>query len=499
VPLISFEDVSVKLNDQMILRGVWLELRRGDVLRVVGANGAGKSTLLKLLRGDTWPTSGSRTYHFHGEPRESPIGAKERIAFVSPELQERYQRLEFDRTALEVMQTGFAQTDFLYTALESEQLQRSREFAQEMQLGALLERPFRKLSKGQMRQVLLARALIGNPDVLLLDEFFSGLDQVSNQRLRQMVRIRLEQGLTLVYTTHRDEEPLSISVTTIHLEHGQVVRSVHPTVEAQRTAPDPAPDPAPPQHDVETAARATQIEIRDANVYLGEPRDDATAQDGDATKASHLVLEHIDFKLEAGSKWLIVGHNGAGKSTFARLLRGNLSPAAGGSVAWFGSERTPIWERQARIALVSSDSQAWHRVDATGFEIVASGFLGGIGWHRELTLEQTARVRALLEALNVTQLETRNALFFSQGELRKLLIARALVTHPDVIILDEALDYLDAPSRTLVWNLMQREAQKASLIVIAHRQEDAPPFLTRAMRIEHGRIVWIGESDQLPW
>ncbi len=489
--LIRLENAGVNLNQTQVLQGINLELRRGDVLRVVGANGAGKSTLLKLLQGNTWPTSGSRTYHFHDEPRQSPIGAKERIALVSPELQERYQRLEFDRAALEVMQTGFAQTDYLYTPLEPQQIQRSLEFAHELQLDSLLERPFRKLSKGQMRQILLARALINNPDMLLLDEFFSGVDHISSERLREMVRSKLEHGLTLVYTTHRDEMPLSSQVRTIHLEHGQVMQSGSPTVGTRHASPL--------RHDIANALPTTLIEVRNANVYLGEPRDDATAQDGDATSTSSFVLKNIDFELEAGSKWLVVGHNGAGKSTFARLLRGDLPPAVGGSVSWFGSKRTPIWERHARIALVSSDLQAWHRVDATGFEIVASGFFGGIGWHRELTPEQVTWVRTLLETINATHLETRNALFFSQGELRKLLIARALVTHPDVIILDEALDYLDAPSRQLVWDLVQGETRNSSLIVIAHRQEDAPPFLTRAMRFEHGRISWVGASDQLQW
>jgi molybdate transport system ATP-binding protein len=494
MPLIQLEHANVQLNDHAILERVSLTLNRGDVVRVLGANGAGKSTLLKLLRGDTWPTSGSRTYHFHDQPRQSPIGAKERIAFVSPELQERYQRLEFDRSGLEVLQTGFAQTDYLYTPLAPDQIKRSLEFARELQIEALLEQPFRKLSKGQMRQLLLARALIGQPEVLLLDEFFSGVDSASSERLRRIVRSRLEHGLTLVYTTHRDEKPLSSQVKTIYLERGKVV-SDHLTVGAQHAAPL--------HHDtLESHVRpATQrlIEIRNANVYLGEPRDDATARDGDATGTSKLVLEDIHFELEAGERWLIVGHNGAGKSTFARLLRGDLSPAVGGSVAWFGSERTPIWERQARIALVSSDSQAWHRVDATGFEIVASGYSGGIGWHRELTSEQRARVHHLLEALGVQNLETRNALHFSQGELRKLLIARALVTSPDIIILDEALDYLDAHSRTRVWDLVEYETRASSLIVIAHRTEDAPPFLTRAVRFERGRIAWTGDSSSLEW
>ncbi len=475
--LIKLEKVGLELNHRVLLENISLELYRGDVLQIGGANGSGKSTLLKLLYGDHWHSSGQRSYYFTSQPRSTPIGAKQQMALVSPELQERYQRLSQDQTALEVLQTGFAQTDFLYSPLEPAQKQQALEFAQDLQISDLLEAIFTKLSKGQIRQVLLARALLSAPRLLLLDEFFSGIDALAQSRLRQIVQHFLATGGTLVYTTHRQAESFAKDEKKLFLVQGKMGQWLETKTTAKKSKP--------PKNQ---AQPNILIEIENADVYLGEPRDDATALDGHALSATKLVLEQINFRLVQGQHCLVTGQNGAGKSTFAKLLRGDLAPAFGGLVRWFGSSQTPIWQRQQKISLVSSDAQVWHRLEATGFEIVASGYSGGLGWHRPLEAVEVARVQELLQKLEIGFLEQRNALYASQGELRKLLLARALVTRPEVIILDEAFDYLDAAARALVWQVLQD--QPATLLVIAHRQEDKPPFATQHLDFKHGRLFF---------
>ena len=397
------------------------------------------------------------------------------MALVSPEIQERYQRLNHQQTALEVLQTGFAQTDFLYTPLEPAQEQKLLELAENLKITALLGQVFTKLSKGQMRQVLLARALLNTPRLLLLDEFFSGIDTKARERLRQMVQGFLATGGTLVYTTHRQEAPFVKDEKKLFLEQGKMGRWLETKTTAKKSKP------------AKNQAQANiLIEIKNADVYLGG--DDATALDGHALSATKLILEQINFTLRQGQHCLVTGQNGAGKSTFAKLLRGDIAPAFGGLVRWFGSSRTPIWERHAKIALVSSDAQVWHRLEATGFEIVASAYSGGLGWHRPLAAAEVARVQELLDVLEIGFLEQRNTLYASQGELRKLLLARALVLRPEVIILDEAFDYLDATARTLVWRVLQD--QNATLLIIAHRQEDKPPFATQHLIFEGGEFLF---------
>ena len=487
MPLIALEQISLNLNHRQILEGIDLVLERGDVLRVIGANGAGKSTLLKVLRGDLWHTSGSRTYFFTDPPRESPIGAREHIALVTPELQDRLRRLEYDRTALELVQTGFAQTDYLYAPLTAAQLERSRFVMRDLKLEGLMSQPVNQLSQGQLRQTLLARAIVGKPDLLLLDEFFAGIDPDSRTRLRKLVDSLARDGLTIVYTTHREAETLETTTRHVTLEGGRIVSHAglrERVVGAQRAAPL-------------RLGSEMLIEVKHANVFLGDPRDDATAADGHASSAVNHVLHDIDLEITRGAHVALLGANGAGKTTLSRLLRGEIAPALGGTVTWFGSRQTPLWERQQRIGLVSSDTDARHRVEATGFTVVASGYANGVGWHAVLEAAQTQRVHDLLETLGIQELETRDVRFVSQGELRKLLIARSLVTQPDVLILDEAFDYLDATSRLALFDTLELLAAQTTFVVISHRRDEVPDWVTHGLRLEAGRVTWRGALADL--
>jgi ABC-type molybdenum transport system ATPase subunit/photorepair protein PhrA len=94
-------------------------------------------------------------------------------------------------------------------------------------------------------------------------------------------------------------------------------------------------------------------------------------------------------------------------------------------------------------------------------------------------------------------LAQKSALETSHGELKKLLIARSLVTNPDIVILDEAFDYLDAHSRNLLFELIESESNHTQFITIAHRLEDIPKLSTHALRLEAGRITFAGSIENL--
>ncbi len=490
MPLVSLRDVHLRLNDRHILEQIQFHLEPGETVWLRGANGAGKSSLLKILRGDLWPTAGQRLYHFTDPPRESPIGSRERIALVAPEMQERYGRLNFTASGLEVVKTGFAQTDYLYAPLTAPQRVRAETLLAELRLERLGDVPVNTMSQGQLRQVLLARALVGKPDVLLLDEFFAGVDAESQRRLHELVEGFAANGSTLIYTTHRDEERLNATTRTVTLEAGRLVDGGASGV--RRQSPVGAQRAVPLRADHEPL-----IEVRQANVYLGEPQDDATALDGHALSTRKHVLHDMSLTLSKGEHTALLGANGAGKTTLSKVMLGEISPALGGTVRWFGSPQTPIWERQARIGLVSNDGSLRHRVDADGFTIVASGFSGSVGWHRRLKADEEQKVRDTLELLGVSELGGPNALHVSQGEMRKLLIARALVTGPDVLILDEAFDYLDAASRQQLFHTLESLSGHVTYLVIAHRREDIPDWVRRVVRLEAGRVAWQGELAEL--
>ena len=498
-PLVALEHVNVTLNARPILRDIGFTLERGQCWAVLGPNGAGKSSFLRLVRGEVWPDVGGGVRRYaivSDEARESPIGVRERTAFVSPEAQDRYLRLELPVTGLEAVRTGFHGTDYLSYPLTPAEEARADALLVDFGLEGLRDRPVVEMSKGQLRRVLLARAVVGDPTVLMLDEFFSGVDGPSKAALMASVDGAVRRGLTVLYTTHREEEAIPSTSHALELRGGRIVSSG--PVGASRVGADRSPASSGRQPRQEPPpARATPgralVEIERADVFLGQPEGDLNAADGSGQPRKQRVLEGINWTIRAGEQWAVVGANGAGKSTLARLVLGELEPALGGRVTRFGLERMPIWERQARIGLISSDVQVRHRVPASGFTVVASGFGSSVGWARDLEAHERERVLELLSALDIAHLADREATATSHGELKKLLIARSLVTRPDVVILDEPFDYLDARSRGLLFDLIERETERTLFVTVAHRLVDIPPSVTHALHLERGRVRFAGE------
>jgi molybdate transport system ATP-binding protein len=365
-----------------------------------------------------------------------------------------------------------------------------------MKLERLRERRISEMSKGQLRRTLLARALAGNPRVLILDECFSGIDPESRADLMRNVDDAVRAGLTVIYTTHRLEERLETTSHELHLEKGRAVKmgafanNLKPESAEARIA-SPGTNSAP------ISNLEPLIEIESADVYLGEVLGSETAPDGMGAASKKRVLEQISWQVFPGEQWVIIGHNGAGKSTLAKLVLGEINPAFGGTVRRFGRERMAIWERQSRIGLISSDVQIRHRVDAPGSVIVASGLGGSVGWVRDLEPQEMDRVDELLAALEISDLRDRSALQTSHGQLKKLLIARALVTNPEIVILDEPFDYLDAHSRNLLLGLIERESERTQFITVAHRLEDIPRNVTHGLWLESGRVRFAGLLTEL--
>jgi molybdate transport system ATP-binding protein len=185
----------------------------------------------------------------------------------------------------------------------------------------------------------------------------------------------------------------------------------------------------------------------------------------------------------------VVGANGAGKSTFLRLLAGEEQPAAGTILRLDLGARACASELRGRVGLVSPELQARHRFDATGEAVVLSGFRGTIGLAEEPSRDERARAAAALGRLGIAELASRHLLTLSYGELRKLLLARALAPAPEVLLLDEPLAGLDPAARA--WTLAAVEeasARGAAVVAVTHHDDELPHALHRRLSLSDGRL-----------
>ncbi len=484
-PLVELEDVEVRLGGRVVLSHLTLTLRQGVSWGLLGANGSGKSTLLRVLRGELWPHhqgGGRRTFHLGGRPEESPIGVRELVGLVSPELQQEYLRRDWDLPVEAVVRSGFTDSVWPPDAATPAQAARIAEVLAQVGVAHLTARSVLALSSGEARKVLLARALAGRPRLLFLDEPCHGLDAPSRASFLTLVSGVARGGTPVVLATHRMDElvPEITRVAVLHRgrilaqgERDEVLKRHGAHRGASRDPLSPTPTPTST-----STSTATLVRISHADVNVaGQP-----------------VLRDLSWTVRAGESWAVVGPNGSGKSTLLRLIVGDEQAMPGGRVARLTlGERASVWDVKARVGIVSPELQARHRADLLAEEVVASGFTMSIGVDAPPTAAELVVVERCLARLGVAHLSGRRIHQLSFGELRKLLLARALVRDPELLVLDEPCDGLDPESRAAVLAGVEALARAGTpLVLVTHHAEDLVPSIDHVLELAGGRAVYQG-------
>lgn len=469
MPLIALDRLNVHLAGRHVLRDVSWRLESGEHWAVVGGNGSGKTTLLRVIRGDQWPDpegGGSRIYALDGI-EQSVASAARRIGYVSPELHERIARLELPVNGRALVASGLHDTFYAHGPLSDADAQAVDALLERFGLQALAARRVDALSHGELRRLLVARALVSSPRVLVLDEFLNGVDREARAALLTFVE-RAAAVTQVVCASHRPDDLPETIGRYARLAHGRIVESG---------------DGAPPRHHrVPPAAPAAGgvspdllLEIADADVYRGRT----------------LVLREIAFTLRRGEHTVIRGANGAGKSTLAGLLAGTIPAAYGARIVRFG-ETGPFSrsELSRRVVHVSDALQIAYDRDPSVEGVIASGFAASIGLYQKPGPEERERVAELMERLGLQPLAGRRFQTLSFGERRKVLIARGLVHRPEVLIFDEIWSGLDASFSDALHALLDElAAAGTTLVLVSHHDDDLPPFARRTFTIADGRLV----------
>lgn len=499
--LIELSDATVTRGQTRLLGPVSWRLLRGRHAAVVGENGSGKTTLLRLLRGEMPPDQNPgparpapRVYDFGHGPQTSSIGLRQRIGLVSPDMQDFYCLHARRAPARSVILAGFFDTPLLYDEPTDAQRAVTGAIIDELSIGHLADREMGALSTGQARMILIARALATGPDVLLLDECLEGLDAPTRREILGLLDAASaspEARATLVCVAHRaGDVPDCIDHFTI-LEGGRI-KAEGGREAALRVLADDAP---------RLAACDLPVKASGESANAGYPylvRMDNVSVVCDGAR----ILHAVRWQVLPGECWAVVGPNGAGKSTLLRLITSELAPyadeAGAGSVSRLGG--MPMDEARPRLGVVSPALQAAYGRElgweVSALETVLSGFRGSVGMLDEPTDDELVIAREWLDRVGLADLADRPLRRMSFGQQRRVFLARAMAPGPDLLLLDEPLTGLDAPSRALMRQSLARLAGAGlSFVLVTHHAADMIDGVNRVLVLEAGRVVFSGSRE----
>jgi ABC-type molybdenum transport system ATPase subunit/photorepair protein PhrA len=200
------------------------------------------------------------------------------------------------------------------------------------------------------------------------------------------------------------------------------------------------------------------------------------------------VLRQVEWLLHEGEHWAVFGANGAGKSSFLKLLYGDLSPALGGRIVRRGvAPGSPISAWKRRIGLVSAELQSEYAIDVSVRDLVASGRHASIGLNAPPTPADRRAAARWLRFFGLSPAATRRPRELSYGELRRALIARAMAANPRLLLLDEPLTGLDPAQRARLKRMLRQLMPKVTLVIAVHHAEDLPRGMTHALHLHNRR------------
>lgn len=462
-----------RLSDTRTLTIADLTIRAGESWAFVGTNGSGKSALARALAGELPLLKGECQGDF---TRLTRLSFEQLQKLVSDE----WQRNNTDLLSPGEEDTGRTTAEIIQDEVKDPA--RCQRLAERFGITALLNRRFKYLSTGETRKTLLCQALMSEPELLILDEPFDGLDVQSRAQLAALLESLNQQGYTLVLVLNRfDEIPDFI-------QHAGVLADCNLTETGEKTA-------LLKQALIAQLAHSEQLD----GITLPEP--DAPAarhaldphqprivlRDGMVSYDDRPILNRLSWTVNPGEHWQIVGPNGAGKSTLLSLITGDHPQGYSNDLTLFGRRRgsgETIWDIKKHIGYVSSSLHLDYRVSTTVRNVILSGYFDSIGIYQAVSDKQHKLAQQWLDILGMdTRIADAPFHSLSWGQQRLALIVRALVKHPTLLILDEPLQGLDPLNRQLIRRFVDVliSEGETQLLFVSHHAEDAPSCITHRL------------------
>lgn len=451
-----------------------VNILKGENVAFVGPNGAGKSLLADTLLGHYPLREGSVEYDF--SPSESNAVYKNvqsitfRDIYGSSEANYCYQ-LRWNLHEQEDIPTV---REVLAATYEGEALALLRQF----HLDAFINEPVVQLSSGELRKLQIVKALLQKPRLLVLDNPYIGLDAETRALLAESLEMLAASGalqMILILSSPRDIPSFVSSVFSVD---GCTLLGKFSRDEFCSAAVSPY---VLSVNDLRK--RVLELPNEDEALYCDEvlSMNNVTVRYGRRT-----ILRDFSWSVKRGEVWALCGENGSGKSTLLSLVCADNLQSYACDITLFGRRRgtgESIWEIKKRIGYVSPEMHRSYLRNLPVIEIVASGLHDSIGLYRRSTPQQMQSCMLWMEIFGIAHLRDRSFIRLSSGEQRLVLLARAFVKDPQLLILDEPMHGLDPLNRARAKAVIEAFSQRKgkTVLIVSHYEEDFPMTLTHRL------------------
>ncbi|MDO4430244.1 MAG: molybdate ABC transporter ATP-binding protein ModF [Lonepinella koalarum] len=475
--VLQIQQAKFKLHKNQYLNLPHFSLQAQQFCIVVGGNGSGKTAFSLALKGDLPIYQG----HYDNQFRH--------IELLSFEKQQRILEQTFkDRNSDHVDPNYFGETvvDMLLKSAKRSEL--IDFYVEKLRIQKLLTRPFIQLSTGESRKVLLAQMLLSEPDLVILDEPFEGLDYQSVQDWKILLK-SLSEKMAIVLILNRFSDMAGLLPTESTDTSAKSAVDFIAVLDQQELILQGSYDELREQslfQQLQYAELATEVPIPAAAIpveKLPKGQNPFELRDVRIQYGEKMILDKLSWIVEPYQHWWVKGPNGAGKSTLLSVLTGDHPQSFANDVKIFGRQRgsgETIWEIKQKIGYVSSQLHMDYRVNCPVIDVILSGFFDSIGVYQKVP--EALRIKAMewLSRLKLEKLAKIPFRSLSWGQQRLLLIARAMVKYPPILILDEPLQGLDGVNRKLVKEFIGQlvKNSETQLIFVSHQEQDAPNCIT---------------------
>ena len=454
--IINIRNARARKPEWSMAEPVNFTLEEGEHIAIIGRNGSGKSMFVDILTG-RHPAFPNMVEYGFDEPynnlkhisfRDTYGGDNDRTYF----LQQRWNQMEID----EETPTVGSKLEEAYK-LAGEDTPERRALQQHIyelfHLEPLLDKYIILLSSGELRKYKLASSLFTNPKVLIMENPFIGLDADTRDQLKALLgMLAKEQGLQIILVLAKTDEIPDFITHIVEVKDMKVL----PKVENK-----------PPK------LGGSIIRFNHVTIRYGE----------------RTFLKDLDWTVNQGEHWSLSGQNGSGKSTLLSLVCADNPQSYACDISLFGHKRgsgESIWDIKRHIGYVSPEMHRSYKQNIPAIQIVASGLKDTVGLYVRPTEAEKEQCRKWLNTFGIGELADRKFMEMSSGEQRLVLLARAFVKEPDLLILDEPLHGLDDINRKMVKDLVDDYCKNpiVTLIYVTHYQEELPKCIDHSLYLE---------------